>query len=180
MWKTTQILIFYKTYLTMAEVNTNASHAASRKAGLAKHRSTKIDMTPMVDLAFLLLTFFILTTTFNKSRVLEVGMPDKQGGSSPVSAKNVLNLVLVEDNKIFWWMGVSPPVVSTDYSAGGVRKLLLEKSGDNPRLIVLIKPKDHARFQNVVDILDEMEITGTQRFAILDFSDDDRVMLQGQ
>ncbi len=164
--------------ITMAEVNANPSHTGSRKAGLVKHRSTKIDMTPMVDLAFLLLTFFILTTTFNKSRVLEVGMPDKQGGSARVSAKNVLNLVLTEDNKIYWWMGISPPVVSTDYSRGGVRKVLLEKSSDNPRIIVLIKPKDGSRFQNVVDILDEMEITGTQRFALVDFREDDRAMLE--
>ncbi|HET9053316.1 MAG TPA: biopolymer transporter ExbD, partial [Cyclobacteriaceae bacterium] len=109
-----------------------------------------------------------------------VGMPDKQGGSTPVNAKNVLNLVLAEDNKIYWWMELSPPVVSTDYSSAGVRKLLLDKSSDNPRLIVLIKPKDRSRFQNVVDILDEMEITGTERFAIVDFSEDDRVMLQGR
>lgn len=134
----------------------------------------------MVDLAFLLLTFFILTTTFNKSRIMEVGMPDKQGGSTPVNAKNVLNLVLAEDDRIYWWIGLFPPVKSTDYSGAGVRKLLLEKSGDNPHLIVLIKPHDRARFQNVVDILDEMEITGTQRFAIVDFSEDDRVMLQGR
>ena len=137
-------------------------------------------MTPMVDLAFLLLTFFVLTTTFHKNHVMEVAMPDRQGPSSPVNADNVLNLVLSDNNKIYWWTGLNSPIISTDYSPDGVRQLLLKKNSENPGLVVLIKPNDDAKFQNIVDILDEMEITKTKRFAIVQFTKDEQMFLDAQ
>ena len=70
----------------------------------AKKRSAKIDMTPMVDLAFLLLTFFILTTTFKDKMILQVDMPNKEEKSSgpKIDDDKVLNLVLAENNKVYW------------------------------------------------------------------------------
>jgi biopolymer transport protein ExbD len=138
-------------------------------------------MTPMVDLAFLLLTFFILTATFNKHRVMDLTMPDKTSTDSflPVNEKNVLNLVLAENNRIYWWMGLSPPVEVTNYSKDGIRKILLEKSEADPKLIVLIKPKDESRYENMVDLLDELSITRVKRHAIVDVTEDDKVLISG-
>ncbi|HYG04024.1 MAG TPA: biopolymer transporter ExbD [Chryseosolibacter sp.] len=143
----------------------------------AKKQSTRIDMTPMVDLAFLLLTFFILTTTFTKDNVLKVQMPES-APPSPVNDENVMNLVLADDNKLFWWMGLEKTAAETNYSRSGIRKLLLDKRKSNPNLIVLIKAKDDARYENMIDILDEMEITAMEKYAIVDYTEDDALRLK--
>lgn len=162
---------------TMAEITTSSEKRGSGLRRLVKKRSTRTDMTPMVDLAFLLLAFFILTTTFQKTSVMPVTMPDPEGGSSPVSASNVLNLALTENDKIFWWMGSDETPIATDYSKSGVRQVLLERLNENSSLIVLIKPHHKSRFQNVVDILDEMDIVKVQRYAIVDFTHEDETLL---
>lgn len=160
----------------MAEVSQQGEKNTAGKIRSNKS-STKIDMTPMVDLAFLLLTFFILTTTFNKPKAMELTMPDPYA-DQPVNTRNVLNLILSENNKIFWYIGLEPPVFETNYSSEGVRKLLLDHKQKNPKLVVLIKPEDKSKYENVVDVLDEIDITNTQRYAIVDLSDDDRQVLK--
>lgn len=167
----------------MAEVQQGGG-GGKKKGGKvrAKKQSTKIDMTPMVDLAFLLLTFFILTTTFNKPKTMEVNMPDKvqdEKDQTKVNEKDILNVVLAEDDKIFWWIGLEPPVSTTNYSKDGIRKILLEQTRANPKMMVLIKPKDESRYENMVNILDEMDITKTQRFAIVEYSPDDTAIITG-
>jgi len=166
----------------MAEVSQGGGGGHKKGGGKVrvKKSSTKIDMTPMVDLAFLLLTFFILTTTFNKPKTMEVNMPDKvqdEKEQTKVNEKDILNVILAEDNKIYWWIGLEPPVETTNYSKTGVRKVLLEQNAANSKLMVLIKPKDTSKYENMVDILDEMEITNTKRYAIVDFTDDDKTII---
>jgi biopolymer transport protein ExbD len=132
----------------------------------------------MVDLAFLLLTFFILTTTFHKVRVMQVDMPDKTiTDPPPISDRNILNLVLAENNKVYWWDGLDASAKVTNYSNDGVRKILLEKGKANPNLMVLIKPKDNSKYENVVDILDEMDISNIKRYAIVAYTSDDKTRL---
>ena len=128
----------------------------------------------MVDLAFLLLTFFILTSTFNNQHVIDLPMPDRDGPQSPVSHKNVMNLALTENNKLYWWEGLEGKVQATNYSSKGLRKLLIERTRNNSKLIVLIKPSDKSKYENLVDVLDEIRITGAERYAIVDFTEEDR------
>jgi biopolymer transport protein ExbD len=167
----------------MAEV-TQGGGGGHKKGGKvrAKKQSTKTDMTPMVDLAFLLLTFFLLTTTFNKPKTMEVNMPDKvddETQQTKINERDILNLVLAEDNKVYWWVGLEPPVSETNYSKDGVRKVVLEHTRANPKMMVLIKPKDESRYENMVNILDEMDITDTKRYAIVEYSDDDKAIITG-
>jgi biopolymer transport protein ExbD len=147
-----------------------------------KKSSTRIDMTPMVDLAFLLLTFFVMTTTLNKPQAMQVTMPDKpkDGDEQPeVNEKNVLTLVLGENDKIYWYMGITDPKVDVaDFSATGIRKVLQEKKAELPKLIVLIKSMDEARYKNMVDILDEMNISSVQRFALVDITSVDKELVK--
>jgi biopolymer transport protein ExbD len=159
----------------MAEVSQNSGNEKTGKVR-SKKMSTKIDMTPMVDLAFLLLTFFILTTSFNKPTIMELVMPDNTGTTQPVNKDNVLNLVLGENNKLFWFEGLGPGVNETDYSKDGVRKILLSHR-QNKNLMVLIKPQDNSKYENIVDVLDEMEITAIQRYAIMEYSTDDKAIV---
>ncbi len=167
----------------MAEIS-DSGGGRGKKGGKvrAKKQSTKVDMTPMVDLAFLLLTFFILTSTFNKAKTMEVTMPDKvtkEEEQTKINENDILNLVLAENDKIYYWTGLTPPAEVTDYSKNGVRKLLLERIAQNPKIMILIKPKDESRYNNMVDILDEMEITNMKRYAIVDFTEDDKTIIAG-
>lgn len=146
----------------------------------AKKQSTKIDMTPMVDLAFLLLTFFILTTTFLKPSIMPLTMPEPV--EDPVrlpllQEKNALSVVLAENNKIYWWIGLEAPALATNYSKDGIRKVLLVRSRANPELMVLIKPMEKSRYENMVDILDEVNIANITRHAIVKLSEDEKAKI---
>lgn len=129
-------------------------------------------MTPMVDLAFLLLTFFMLTTTFNKPQTMEIIMPEKPATEDQpplVNEKKVITLVLGEKDKIYWYQGITDPrVEQTTFSKDGVRKILLEHNASIKDMLVLIKPTDQSRYKNVVDILDEMSISDIKRYALVD------------
>jgi biopolymer transport protein ExbD len=167
----------------MAEIS-DSGGGGKKKGGKvrAKKQSTRVDMTPMVDLAFLLLTFFILTSTFNKSKTMELTMPDKvtkEEEQTKINENDILNLVLAENDKIYYWTGLTPPAEVTNYSKDGVRKLLLDRIRQNPKLMILIKPKDESRYNNMVDILDEMDITQMKRYAIVEFTNDDKTIIAG-
>ena len=112
----------------MAEIQQQADSGGGGKKR-AKKMSTKIDMTPMVDLAFLLLTFFMLTTTFNKPNVMQVTMPVKPKPDDPpseIKSSNAMTLILGEANKVYYYEGlladdVKPELQVTNYGATGVR-----------------------------------------------------------
>lgn len=73
----------------------------------SKRHSTKIDMTPMVDLAFLLLTFFILTTTMMDENTLDIVLP--ASGTPPKPVNNAVNIILSGEDKLFYYTGELRP-----------------------------------------------------------------------
>jgi len=163
----------------MAEMNTNdKSHGKKGGKKRSKKGSTRVDLTPMVDLGFLLVTFFMLTTTFSKPQTMEINMPVKPKGTevvednqNAVKASKALTILLADDNRIFYYSGVPDLEVSpevTDYSSEGIRKVLIAKSNSIKELVVLIKPTDKSSYKNVVDILDEMNISNIKRYALVD------------
>ena len=159
----------------MAEINTNSGGNARGVKIRSRKMSTKIDMTPMVDLAFLLLTFFMLANTFLEPMAMDIAMPEKDdgGSSAPVNVKDVLSLTLWENNKIYYSLG-GEKLKKTTFAPNGLRKVLTESLIKNPRkLYVLIKPSDKAVYKNVVDAFDEMEIVKVQRYALVDLSEED-------
>ena len=122
----------------MAEVNTGDGGGGRHSKRRAKKQSTRIDMTPMVDLAFLLLTFFVLTSTFNKPKAMELNFPAKpKDEKQNIKVNNALTLIMTENDQIYYYTGEfyppnnkknQPPTVlkKTDYSFDGLHKLLLE------------------------------------------------------
>ena len=160
----------------------------------SKKMSTKIDFTPMVDLGFLLITFFMLTTTLAKPQIMALVMPDKDvkiEDAEPVKESKVLTVLLGKDNKVYWYEGITEPKLdSTDYSAEGMRKVILDKMDKvktqfgmedyedfktkEPKkgsfVNVIIKPTKDARYKNLVDALDEMAICKVRYYVILDIS----------
>ncbi len=148
----------------------------------SKKTSTKIDMTPMVDLAFLLLTFFVMTTTLNKPQTMEINMPEevKEGDTPPpVNEKKVLTIILGDDDKVYWYIGMTDPIVEvTNFSDEGIRKILLKKNAEIDKMVVLIKATDESRYKNMVDILDEMNITNMKRYVLVDITPVDKELIK--
>ena len=122
----------------MAEIIQNEGGGKQKGKRRAKRHSTHIDMTPMVDLACLLLTFFMLTTAFNKPKVMEIVLPERtenEEDAPQVDDSKVLNLILVKDDKILWYNGLADPtkaalptLTETDYSDDGIRSILLQRN----------------------------------------------------
>ena len=158
------------------------SKADKARQKIAK-KEVDIDMNPMVDLAFLLLTFFMLTTTFQRPQAMELVMPAKPEKEAiiqeqPIKESRALSIYLGDENKVFWFVGLTNPDVQiSDYSKDGIRKVLLEKNDEIQDIVVLIKPANESNYQNLVDILDEMAITGIQRYAILDPTAKDEILI---
>ena len=143
--------------------------------------STRIDLTPMVDLGFLLVTFFMLTTTFSKPQTMEINLPVKDkvedDNVNTVKETKTITIILGADNKVFWYHGLaSKPLegpTETNFSADGIRKVLLEKNATISEMVVLIKPTNDAIYKNVVDILDEMNISNIKRYALVEIAPED-------
>jgi biopolymer transport protein ExbD len=168
----------------MAEVSQGGGGGGHKKGGKvrAKKSSTRIDMTPMVDLAFLLLTFFMLTTTLSKPQTMEITMPEKpkpEDKLPEVNEKKVVTLILGANDKIYWYHGITDPKVElTDFSPNGIRKVLMKENAEIPGMIILIKPSEESRYKNMVDILDEMNITNMQRYALVPITSTDKELVK--
>lgn len=121
----------------MAEIIQEEKAGGKKKA---KKTAPHIDMTPMVDLMCLLITFFMLTTAFAKAKVMEIVLPekikDKNVEPPKIPGSRTLNIILGPDSKIYWYPGVVkpedyknlPPLQQTDFSPNGIRKLLLDRN----------------------------------------------------
>jgi len=164
----------------MAELDTSGGGKHKGGKVRSKKASTRVDMTAMVDLAFLLITFFILSTTLNKPKAMDLAMPDKdeQHDQLPVPASRTMTILLGSDDKVDWYMGEpgkSPPTTD-NFGKGGLRKALLEnydkvkKESGGKEMIVLIKPSDKSNYANLVAALDELNITNIQEHAIVDIT----------
>jgi biopolymer transport protein ExbD len=156
----------------MAEI-TQSENGKNRKM------STKIDMTPMVDLGFLLITFFMLTTSLQKPSVMQLNMPEKKPISGPVPATKTLALIPDVNNKVFYFRGdpsdQNTKIGVTNYSINGLRKVILENKAaveamakSKDKFVVVVMPKNKASYKNVIDLLDELAITGADRYGIIE------------
>ena len=175
----------------MAELNTGGDGGKGKKVR-SKKSNPGVDLTAMVDLAFLLITFFMLTTTLSKPQAMTLPMPDKDEVPKPedntkIPEERMMTILIGSDNKILWYMGKfdTPTIPPTEAKFGknGIRKDLIKNvelgkayaaKERNPKadqgLVVNIKASDKSSYKNLVDILDEMAITKPQLFAIGDMT----------
>lgn len=120
----------------MAEIIQEEKQKGGKKR--PKKHSTHIDMTPMVDLMCLLITFFMLTTAFSKPKVMEIVLPEKIKKDEKVEPPKIadsrtLNVVLGPNDKVYWYPGKADPAAlvplqETDFSATGIRQVLLDRN----------------------------------------------------
>jgi biopolymer transport protein ExbD len=145
--------------------------------------SLRIDMTPMVDLGFLLITFFIFTATMSEPRTMNLAMPKEAGDSLRVKESRSLTIILGSNNKVFAYEGMwddaqkNHRIIETGYDVnGGIGKLIREKQQKlqasdkegRDALTLMIKPASQASYENLIDALDETLINDVKRYAIVD------------
>lgn len=155
----------------------------------ARKRSFRLDMTPMVDLAFLLLTFFMLTTTFAKPNVMQLTMPANPRADdqiTPLKASKAMTIILGGGHQAYYYFGLArpddpsvpvPTLHTTNLGPKGIRQALLARGQQKPAPVVLIKAGPRAKYSDMVDILDEMNITGQKKYALTDLTAADRQLL---
>lgn len=164
----------------MAELNTGGKKATPR-----------VDLTAMVDLAFLLITFFMLTTSLAKPHAMDVNMPDKDKENKEdqldVADNRTMTILLGSGNKAIYYMGLidkpleGPTVVS--YGKEGIRPVLIRKEKEvqaatGKSMIIIIRPGEKSNYRNLVDILDEMKIVDAKQYMIGDIGSAESELLE--
>lgn len=138
-------------------------------------------MTAMVDVAFLLLTFFILTSTLARPAAMPLIMPaqDEEGHEKPVPCDKMMQIYLGEDDQVYWFPHCETEALEvTDFS--GIRSDIQHMLSSTDDLIITIKAGDQSKFDNLVDILDEMKITGAPKYALVDMTPEDLEILSSK
>ncbi len=152
----------------MAEMDTSSGGGHKKGPGVKKGKklSTRVDLTPMVDLGFLLLTFFVFTTTMSQSTAMKMNEPkDDPNQQMKVKNSGAMTILLGKGNQVYYYYGqLMPETISQDFKSTnfkGIRSLILEKKKATPidDLMYIIKSDDNSTFKNAIDILDEMSIS---------------------
>ena len=182
----------------MAELNTGDGGGKKGGKVRSKKANAKVDLTAMVDLAFLLITFFMLTTTLSKPQSMSLGLPDKneKGEDIKVDENRTVTLLLGDDNKLVFYMGLlaTPLAGPKDLTFGkdGIRQELEKRKKEvlaystakgkpDQGMIVIIKPSKKSNYKNVIDILDEMAISSIPTYSIVnDYSPEETKLLEGK
>jgi biopolymer transport protein ExbD len=156
----------------MAELDTSGSQKKGRGGRRSKKRSTRVDLTPMVDLGFLLITFFIFTTEMTKPSVMKLILPKELNDHDiPEPRSAVITLLPAKNNRIYYYEGDDPGKLQTaDFHS--IRTVILNKKGhtDPKWFEVVLKPTKDANYKNAVDILDEMRIDAVPHYALVDIT----------
>ena len=171
----------------MAQIENAAHERQGRSFSRNKKRLLRIDMTPMVDLGFLLITFFVFTTTISTPTVTDLYMPKDPTNtdSSKLINELVLTMLLSDNNKIYYYSGIfddavkANAVVETDFSTySGIGRIIRQRQKDieasgkftegKRGLMLLVKPTSGSVYKNVVDALDEALINDVKKYAIVE------------
>ncbi|NTW52638.1 MAG: biopolymer transporter ExbD [Chlorobiaceae bacterium] len=164
----------------MSMVDTPNDRRGHKKGGHnSKRIGFRLDMTPMVDVAFLLLTFFMLTTTFAKSNTMEINIPPETGEIS-IAERNVMTLRIPGDGFAYWSLGEEAPTRELLYENGDsssmsrqLRQLLRDRTASNKKLVIVVKISEKAKYKSLVDIIDEFNLLKIDRFSLDDFNAQD-------
>ena len=175
----------------MAEVNISTGSDRHRGFACSKKLSTRVDLTPMVDLGFLLITFFIFTYQMSKPSAMKLIMP-AEGASSQVGESAALTVIASASNTIFYYHGSLTNALRngsygyTNYSPRAglgdiirMKQLAMDrvKPGNRKELMLIIKPAEGSKFENIINALDEVLINDVSHYAIVDINPDEEMAL---
>ncbi|MEI9810363.1 MAG: biopolymer transporter ExbD [Bacteroidota bacterium] len=166
----------------MTEINTPAIDRRGKGFGKPKRHSPRTDMTPMVDLGFILITFFVMTVQLSQPVAVKLNMP-KEGDPMPLGKSDALTILLDDNDRIYYYHGdgkealANNRIFTTNFSVkDGIGKVIREKQQwldeynkkeGRKGLMLLIKPGNKASYKNVIDALDETMINAVKKYAIL-------------
>ena len=161
----------------------NGEQRGPRAKRQRKRIGFHIDMTPMVDVAFLLLTFFMLTTTFGKANTMEINIPP-ESSEVKIAETNVMTFRIVQGGDAYWSIGEESPRKIGLYDEEGamslgreVRRMLQQQTQANSKLVIVVKISDKAKYKYLVDLIDEFNMMKIDRFSLDDFTDADAEMV---
>lgn len=177
----------------MAEITTPQVAGGKPGTRRSKKLSTKVDLTPMVDLGFLLITFFIFTTTMSESKAMKLIMPDDSDPNKDmtIGKSNALTVIPLAGNNVFYYHGELNDALKTNtwgvtnYSErDGLGKVVRNKQalldkikpGNRKELMLMIKPTPECNYESVVNALDEAMINDVKRYAIVDITPEEKAV----
>lgn len=141
-------------------------------------KTIKVDMTPMVDLNFLLLMFFMFTASFTKPNVMDLGLPGKGDHTPPnvIGDKNQITFIIGQNNRIFYHQSNAKDLIEaglkeTDYNGVNVSKIISNAYDNAPKkeiFTIIVKPTDESNYKNFVDMMDNISISKKERYGISD------------
>jgi len=167
----------------MAEMDTSGGGSHKKGPGVkkAKKLSTRVDLTPMVDLGFLLLTFFIFTTTMSQPTAMNLPLPDdsaKPEDQNKAKQSGVLTLMVGKNSNVYYYEGALAVDASQNNFKSSTMKLIRDviinkkrSVADEKDFVVILKPNEDATYKDLVDMLDEMLINDVKRYALVDISE---------
>ena len=164
----------------MAAVDTPQPRAGKQKAkGFHRPKrrvGIRIDMTPMVDVAFLLLIFFMVTTVFRTPQALEINLPPDKEQTKDIAESKILQLRVLSEDRVFWKRGPkTDPWVRT--TVAGIKDVLKPLASVSD-LVVLIQIDREAKFNNMVSIIDQLDLAHQSRFSIQELPPDKKAEVE--
>jgi biopolymer transport protein ExbD len=156
------------------DVAEGRSHKKGKKRKKTRRLGVRNDLTPLVDIAFLLLTFFMLTTTMSRPQTMEINLPPDKEVKVEVAESNLLTLRVNERGELFWNFGIESP---KRIERSGLRAFLTEKRIANPKLIALLKIDRTGKYDMMVDLIDEFGLSKVERFSMAPLLDADKALL---
>jgi len=174
----------------MAGVDVGGPSPRAAKAGamgLKKFKrriGIRIDMTPMVDIAFLLLIFYMVSTVFSSPQAMEISLPPDKETTVPIAESKLLTLRVDEDGNLYWNVAMDAP---QPLPYDSLRGLLIDWNKKQPKGVTLVKIAREAKYSKMVDVIDEIQVVEkhfkeknpefSYRFSLTLFSEyDKRVM----
>lgn len=148
------------------------SHGKKKKR--TKRIGVRIDMTPLVDIAFLLLTFFMLTTTMARPQTMEINLPPDENVKVEIAESNLLTLRLNEKGEVFWNIGMDAP---QKMEFEKLRADIRSRIQTNPKLVTLVKIDPKAKYEVMVNVMDELNQAEMQRFSIARMTEQDQKLI---
>ncbi len=155
-----------------ADVGGDGGHKKQRGKRKPKKRlSVRIDMTPLVDVAFLLLTFFMLTTVFRKPQTLEINLPPDKKAEVKMAESNLLTIRCDEQLNLYWNVGFELPkkIKYTD-----MKTFFATKQKENPKFVVLLKVDRKAKYHAMIDLIDELAVAQLTKYVLAPITDIDK------